>query len=158
MFRKQKQIWPHNELSGVPYFSGVPRKRGRSFGALAGMLARTAFLILENVFILLINKLPWHCGINSIANWKSCCRKDVDEHGIKKICFKQHNEIIRKTQKWKNKKELTTKPNWNEKMKNKVEQPINRNRNSLKENYSTRTVTRLFFNFSRIMIGISRSA
>ena len=35
----------------TPYFSGVPRQRGRGFGALAGTVARTAFPIIRKYFL-----------------------------------------------------------------------------------------------------------
>ena len=36
--------------NSLPQFSGVPRQRGRGFGAFAGTVARTAFPILKKYF------------------------------------------------------------------------------------------------------------
>ena len=37
--------------NALPHFSGVPRQRGRGFGAFAGTVARTAFPILKKYFL-----------------------------------------------------------------------------------------------------------
>ena len=36
--------------NSLPHFSGVPRQRGRGFGAFAGTVARTAFPILKKKY------------------------------------------------------------------------------------------------------------
>ena len=71
----------------LPYFKGVPRQRGRGFGALARTVARTTLPIFKK-YVLHAAKKNWkRCNrVSHSRNWWCFIRTDFDLKSSKEDC------------------------------------------------------------------------